>query len=309
MNATEELARYRDGRKSVLTIGTFDGVHVGHRLLINHVQEEARRRGIASAVVTFHPIPRTVLFPDQPIPHLTSIGERVELIKGLAVDKVVPLTFTRELSQVSAHDFVRLLVDNLGMEHLVAGPDFALGRNREGNMDRLAELGRDVGFTVGVMEPKRQGNEVISSTTIRRAIADGNLQKAARYLDRPYALSGPVVQGEHRGKDMGFPTANIQVDPTRAVPPEGVYVTWAVLGHERLPSVTNIGTNPTFGNAHRTVETFILDFDRTIYGKDLYVEFLSRLRDEVKFPSTEALVKQIHKDVAEARSFLARSHG
>jgi riboflavin kinase/FMN adenylyltransferase len=307
MKAEEELARSRSDGGSVVTIGTFDGVHWGHQLLIQRVKEEARRRGLLSAVVTFDKIPRTVINPDLRVSRLTPLPERLRLLASLEVDQVVPLTFDTELSRLTAQEFVTLLIRYLGMRHLVTGPGFALGRGRGGTSEVLTQIGQELGYTVQVLEPFLQDGERVSSTAVRQALAEGRMERVMACLGRPFGLVGRVVVGRHRGKGLGFPTANLALEDGQALPPDGVYVTRARLEGQPLPSVTNVGDNPTFGDVQRWVEVHILDFDRDIYGRELRIDLLHRLREEVRFPTVEALVEQMHRDVAAARAFLAAS--
>ncbi len=307
MKAFEEIERARTSSGSVLTIGTFDGVHRGHRHVISHVVREARENDLQAGVVTFTPTPRDVLAPGSPVAYLSALEDRIALLKKAGADYVVPLTFDRELATVSARDFAQQLVTVLAMRRLIVGPDFAMGRRREGSIPVLKEIGVDLSFTVIPLDEMRNNEGRIGSSDIRRVIIeDGDVQRAADMLMRPYALPGTVMQGHKRGKDLGFPTANISVPPRRAVPADGVYVTRTRLGERPLESVTNVGDNPTFNDAERMIETYILDFDEDIYGRTLEVEFLTRLRDEEAFTSTEALIAQMHRDVQQTRDYFAR---
>jgi riboflavin kinase/FMN adenylyltransferase len=239
--------------------------------------------------------------------YLTSLDQRIELLKSLGVDIVVALTFDRELAQLSAREFVGLLREHLILCHLIVGPDFALGHRREGTIPVLNELGTEMGFTVESLSPFLDGDgdeERISSSAIRRALTErGDVTAAEQMLGRPHAVTGPVIRGYNRGKDLGFPTANVEVPAQRAVPADGVYVTRLYLDGAAYPSVTNVGDNPTFGNTERSVEVHILDFDRTIYDAEVRIEFLQRLRGEERFPSVGALVTQIGQDVEDARAY------
>ncbi len=304
--AREELARAAPGRPSAVTVGVFDGVHRGHVHIIEHVKERARELGLASGVITLHPDPVQVLRPDQPIAYLTSLEERIELLRATEVDFVAPLTFTSDVAELSAREFVELLVSELQMRLILMGPDHAFGRGREGTPERLRELGTELGFAVEMLpEPLRASSGPISATAIRRALADGDMETVIHYLGRPYALHGPVVHGAHRGKTIGFPTANIAVAPDRAVPAFGVYVTRAYVNEVAYQSVTNVGQRPTFDAGERTVETFLLDFQGELYGRLMRVEFLHRLRPEIKFASVDDLVAQIRRDVEATREFFA----
>lgn len=308
MKAFEEIERARTTSGSVLTIGTFDGVHRGHRHIISRVAQEARDNGLQAGVVTFTTTPREVFQPDAPITNLSSLDERISLLKEAGADYVVPVTFDRDLAGVSARDFAQKLVDDLSMRRLVVGPDFAMGRRREGTIPVLTEIGAELGFTVLPMDELQDGGQRIGSSVIRRLlIEDGDVATANDMLARPYGLSGTVQEGHKRGKDLGFPTANISVPARRAVPADGIYVTRAHLGDRVLESVTNIGDNPTFHDQERMIETFILNFDEDIYGQTISVEFLERLRGEVEFTTVDALVEQMHIDVQQTRAYFTQN--
>ncbi len=292
---------------TALTIGNFDGVHLGHQYLVRFLIERAKTRGLQPGAVTLYPDPVRVLRPDEPMPYLTSLEERLELLRGLGLEFVVPLTFTSELAELSPRSFVSILRDELNLALLIMGPDNAFGRNREATPENMAILGRELGFEVEVMPaPLTSGDEaIVSSTSIRRALAEGDLESVARQLGRPYSLRGPVVKGDQRGRTLGFPTANIGVTADRALPAFGIYATWAYLGEARYPSVTSIGTRPTFDGVLPSVETFIFDFDRDIYDQTLRIELVAHLRPELKFANVEALVEEMNRDVARSREILA----
>jgi riboflavin kinase/FMN adenylyltransferase len=313
--AREELRRAAaPGRSAAVAIGVFDGVHRGHRHLIGHLVDRAGREGLARLVVTFHPHPRTVLRPGTPLTYLCGLEERVELLQALGVDDVAVLAFTSELAQLSARDFVSLVVEELRMKLLVIGSDFALGRGREGTTDVVAAIGGEMGFEVDVVPLLAAGDgEKVGSTAVRQALERGDMETVASLLGRSFALRGPVIKGAERGKGLGFPTANMAFGLDRALPAFGVYVTRAYLREgaptgARLsvfPAVTNIGLRPTFHEDKPTVETFILDFQGEVYGQELRIELLHRLRGEVRFPGPEALREQIEKDVAATRAYLS----
>ncbi len=310
--AREELRRAAvPGRAAAVAIGVFDGVHRGHRHLIGHLVDTARNEDLAALVVTFHPHPRSVLRPQTPLTYLCGLEERVELLRALGVDDVAVLAFTSELAQLSARDFVSLLVEELRLKRLVVGSDFALGRGREGTTDVLATIGGEMGFAVDVVPLLAADGEAdapsgkVGSTAIRQALAQGDMETVATLLGRPFDLTGPVVKGAERGKTLGFPTANMAFGQDRALPAFGVYVTRAYLREGVFPAVTNIGLRPTFAEDRPTVETFILDFQGEVYDQELRIELLHRLRGEIRFPSPEALREQIEKDVAAARAYLS----
>ncbi|MGE3960923.1 MAG: bifunctional riboflavin kinase/FAD synthetase [Dehalococcoidia bacterium] len=289
-------------------MGVFDGVHGGHRTLIRRMIEEGSARGLTGGVVTFHPHPITVLRPGTPVAYIESLERRVELIKEVGAEFVSVLQFTSELQQVSAADFTRLLVEEAGMRLLVVGEDFRLGRGGEGTTDRLAAIGEEQGFEVIAVPLFHEDDDTerVSSTRIRNALAAGQMEDVARLLGRPYAVRGPVLRGDQRGRTIGFPTLNVGVSADRALPPNGVYVSRAHHGERTYLAATNIGTNPTFKDGdQRHFETYLLDFEGDLYGQIVTVELLSRLRDELKFESVDALVEQMHRDIVTTREWFA----
>ncbi len=301
--ARDELARAAPGRPSAVTIGKFDGVHRGHRHLVELLKERAQREGVASVVVTLHPSPITVLRPGTLVTYLCSLEERVRLLQSLGVDSVGVLSFTSELAQLSYRDFASLLVDQLDMRLLAVGPDFALGRDRAGTVEALRAFGRERGFRVETVPLLSEADAKVGSGAVRDALARGDMETVRELLGRPFALRGPVVRGEERGNKIGFPTANIAVAPDLALPKFGVYVTRAYLGESAYASVTNIGERPTFGVGRPTIETHLLDFAGDCYERELRIELLHRLRDEHRFAGVDGLVAQIRRDVDGAKTY------
>ena len=305
--AREELARIATGRDSAVTIGKFDGVHRGHKHLVSSLCRTAKEAGLASIVVTLHPNPLTVLRPGVPITYLCTLEERLELLRAEGPDSVGILSFTSELSQLSAQDFLTLLIEGLQMRALYIGPDMALGRGREGDQTRLRELAGEMGFNLEVAPLLSEDGGKVGSSAIRQALAAGEMERVAEQLGRPYSLGGPVVTGEARGRTIGFPTANIAVAPDLALPAFGVYITRAHLDGADYVSCTNIGIRPTFESAEArpTIETYIMDFEGDIYGRHLRIELLHRLRDELKFESLPGLIAAIDDDVEQTRRYFA----
>jgi riboflavin kinase / FMN adenylyltransferase len=307
MQVEEELAQFKPRKDMLLTIGVFDGVHLGHRHLISKLVNRARKDDLLSGVVTFSPHPRELLSPRTKLSYLTTVAERERLLKSEGVDIVVTLTFTRELAGLSAREFVGLLQKYLRMKGLVIGPDFALGKNREGNIDTLHSLGEEMGFSVTAVSPEKINGEVVSSTAIRNALAEGEMPRATRLLGHPFSLQGVVTRGEHRGTGMGFPTANLKVNDKQAIPPDGVYASRAFIGKQAYQALTNIGKRPTFGeNNERTIESYILNYNKDIYNKEVRIEIVQRLRDEKRFENVEALKKQIAEDVGRGAEILKK---
>ena len=299
-----ELARFSPDKDMLLTVGVFDGVHLGHKYLISELVTQARQQDLLSGVVTFRQHPQEVLQPQTRLPFLTDLIERNNLLKAEGVAVIVPLAFTAESAQLGARQFVNLLKKYLRMRGLVIGPDFALGRNREGNADVLCTLGKEMGFTVTVVPPVMINGEVVSSTAIRKALANGDMKKVRSLAGRPFSLHGQVVTGAGRGVALGFPTANLDIAPEQAIPADGVYATWAYIDGRTYPSMTNIGQNPTFNDRERAAEVYVVDYQSDLYGHELEIDFVERLRDEKKFNTVAELKKQIAEDVKRGKAIL-----
>lgn len=304
MQLISELASFSLERETLLTVGVFDGVHLGHQYLIKKLTQQAATRNLLSVVITFNSHPQNVLSPQTKLARLTTVEERTRLLRGLGVEHVVPLNFSTEVAALSAREFVSLLQMNLRMRGLIIGPDFTLGRGREGDATVLQTLGQELGFTVEVVEPLISGGSLVSSTAIREALSQGNMRATSKFLGRYFRLSGPVIGGMERGHGLGFPTANIGVDSDQALPIDGVYATLGYVGDKVYKSVTNIGIRPTFGDGQRTIEVFLIDFAGDIYGEKLAVELVERLRGEMRFADAKELSAQIGRDVEQARSIL-----
>ncbi len=343
MQLIQDLAKITPNGDVVLTIGVFDGVHLGHQHLIGKVVQRAKELGCWSGVITFHPHPLAVLRPDLALPMLTTPEERLALIRRLNVNVIATLPFTPELAQLSAVDFVALIRQHLRLRELWVGPDFALGRGREGTIARLQELGQEMGFTVQIVPPLMMRGEVVSSTSIRDLLSAGDVAQAAQLLGHCFAFSGPVIHGAERGRKLGFPTANLAAAPGRALPCDGIYAghvfvssrfqasprggsarrvpgsklpeagpereTWNVKPGTPRPAVVNVGTRPTFDHGARLVEAYILDFDGDLYGQTLTVHFVQRLRGELRFANVSELVTQIGQDAVQARKILTSDMG
>jgi len=304
MQIEEELARVSPSKDMLLTIGVFDGVHLGHKYLLSQLKERARQEDCLSGVVTFRQHPQAVLSPRTKLPCLTDLAQRIRLLKDEDIDAIITLSFTRELAQLSTRQFIGLLKKHLRMRGLVIGPDFALGRNREGSASILHNLGQDMDFTITVIPPLVINDEVVSSTTIRNALAKGDMPKISNLIGRPFNLHGRVIPGAGRGKDLGFPTANLDVDSQQALPPDGVYATWAYIDNKAYQSMANIGQRPTFGGGQRAVEVYILDYYDDLYQRRLSIDIIQQLRSEQQFDTAEDLKKQIAKDIKQGRAIL-----
>ena len=305
MSIYRELAEASPPEETVLTIGTFDGVHLGHQEVFGRLKKAAACHKLRSAVLTFRSHPRAVLRPDVELRYITTPQDRLRLLEKQGIDSVIAVDFTLELSHIKAAEFVGLLTEHLKMRGLVVGPDFALGHGRQGDIPTLTRLGDQMGFWVQQVEPGRAGGQVVKSSTIRQLITEGDVAGAATMLGRAHSLTSVVVEGDHRGRSLGFPTANLAADPQVVVPRDGIYATWAVVEGRRHRAATSIGVRPTFEAGPRTVEAFVLDFDGDLYGKTLTLEFVQRLRDELAFPAAAALVEQMKADVEDAKTALA----
>jgi len=305
MQVETELAEFSPKKDMLLTIGVFDGVHLGHRHLIAKLTGLARKQGLVSGVITFSRHPREVLAPQTRLPFLAVIEHMIALLKDGGVDKVIPLSFPPELAKLSPKEFLGLLKTHLRMRGLVIGPDFALGKNREGNTDALSRLGEEMGFSLTVVPPLTIDGEVVSSTTIRKALAEGDMRRAQKLMGRPFSLHGRVVKGDRRGNELGFPTANLETEAEQALPADGFYTSRAHIDTQAYPAMTNIGIHPTFGGNQRQVEVYLMDYrGADLYGRELTVEIIERLRDEIKFETPEELKKQIAEDVKRGKATL-----
>ena len=307
--ARRELQRIAPGRPSAVTVGVFDGVHRGHRHLVAALLEEARRESLAAVAITFNPHPRTVLRPGTTIAYLTSLEQRVELLQSLGLDAVGVLAFTSELAQLEPRDFLGLLADELDMRLLLIGPDFAFGRNRAGTLEVSSEIGDDLGFRVEIASMLDEGGKKVGSTAVRQALGVGDVSRVTQLLGRPFSLRGRVIEGDKRGRELGFPTANVEIGLDHALPAYGIYVSRAYVRETAYEACTSIGVRPTFDADEKpTVEVFILNFDGDVYGEDLRIDLLERLRGEEQFESADELVAQMHKDIDQTRGYF-RSHG
>jgi len=305
MQVEKELAKLKPEKDTLLTIGVFDGVHLGHKYLLSQLTKQAREQNLLSGVVTFDQHPHQVLSPQSKLPFLTDLTQRINLLKNEGVEAIFTLSFTGELAQLSARQFVSLLKKYLRMRGMVIGPDFALGQNREGNADVLRTLGQDMGFSITVISPIMINGEVVSSTAIRNALADGDMKRVFHLVGRPFSLNGRVTSGAGRGVELGFPTANLDIDQRQALPADGVYATWAYIDGQAYQSMTNIGRQPTFGGSQRVVEVYILDYHSDLYGCELRIDVMERLRGEKQFDTPEELKKQITEDIKQGRAILS----
>lgn len=291
----------------ILTIGKFDGVHLGHQHLIKFVVERARSLQLRSAVLTFEPHPGLVLHPDSDLKLLTTLEERCELIADLQPDHLVIVPFNRLTMMTSARDYVAQINHVLPLRELWVGENFALGRKREGNVPRLREIGQELGYTLQTVSPIYLDDQVVNSSRIRQLLHEGAVEAVQPLLGRPYGINTMVEEGDKRGHTIGFPTANLAIPHRRAIPAHGVYACMTSFEHDRTlrPTVTNVGIRPTFDGTRRTVEAHLLDWSGNLYGQIIQVDFLHRLRGEQRFNGIDELRAQIARDIEQARQLLA----
>ena len=297
-------------RRVVLTLGNFDGVHLGHRAIVQRAVSEARAVGGQVVVLTFHPHPVAVLAPERSPPLLQSLRDRLALLRDLGADVTVVQRFTPRFAALEPEAFVRdFLGTHLELLHVVVGYNVSFGRGRAGSVETLRTLGPRLGFAVDAVGPVTVGEEQVSSTALRRMVAAGDVRSAQAFLGRRFTLRGRVVRGEQRGRTLGFPTANLHQPRGLLLPADGVYAVRARLDGRAHPAVLNIGMRPTFGTLQRTVEAHLLDFDQLLYGRWLVLELVDRLRGEQRFAGPEALRQAIAADVTRAREVLASPAG
>lgn len=292
-------------KHSWLTVGVFDGVHRGHQQILKRLTAGAHEQGVPAVVLTFDPHPAK-LFGRSEIRLLTLPDERVKLLEVYGVDVVVVHPFDQDVANTSAFDFMQGLKKHLGIDHVILGYDSTLGKNREGDATRLREIGQELGYTLEVVSALSDESGVISSTEIRKLIETGNVAEAARLMGHPYSLHGSVIHGDARGRTINVPTANIAYSHEKMIPANGIYACWAYLHSRKYQAAVNIGINPTFTPDKQipNVEAHILDFRNEIYGEDVKLEFVARLRNEMRFESVEALLEQIWKDIEDTKRIL-----
>lgn len=305
MKTYKEIKDIKDEMKRpILTIGNFDGVHLGHQAILKKIVSRAKEAGGSSIVFTFEPHPLKVIAPDKDIRLITSCDEKTRLLEDAGVDAVICANFTREFAEQDSDEFVKnVLHEKIGVAEIYIGHDYAFGKGRKGTISHLKELGKRYGFYVGVIEPVVIDDAVVSSSRIRQMILDGNVDNAARLLGRNYALTGIVVKGAGRGRKLGFPTANIEL-PSELIPKDGVYAVKVKKGDKAYDGVANIGNKPTFKNERFGVEAYLFDFNESLYNETLEIEFVKRIRNERAFKNAEELIAHMKDDVSAAKEIL-----
>lgn len=299
MKIYQQLTDFHPPHFSVVTSGTFDGVHLGHQKILRRLQELANRKQGETVLLTYWPHPRLILQPkDKSLRLLTSLSEKVKLLEGMGVDHLIILPFTKELSQMSSEEFIRdILVDKIQTKTLVIGYDHKFGKNREGSFEYLQSHSHLFGFAIEEISRQDVDDLGVSSTKIRTALAQGDITTANKYLGRPYDLSGQVVKGQQIGRSIGFPTANIQIaDNYKLLPRDGAYAVYADVNSIRYKAILNIGDRPTVDGEKKTIEAHLIDFEGDLYGQELRIYFQEFLREEKKFESLDALKNQLVVD-------------
>ncbi|MDP6822844.1 MAG: riboflavin biosynthesis protein RibF [Dehalococcoidia bacterium] len=304
MSLQSQLQKASPGRPSVVTVGTFDGVHVGHARLFEVTTGLARNIGAGSIAITFKYPPRELLKPTAPVPHLGPLSERRSLIAALGIDHVIEVDFDDQIRNTSADEFVRILMAELDMQGLVLGPGATVGRDRGGDETRMKALSDELGFELRIVPPATVNGVAARSTNIRAALSTGDMASASELLGRNFSITGIVTEGDRRGRTLGFPTANITPDPHGALPADGIYACYVTTDRGRYLAATNVGVRPTFDNGPRVIEPFLLDFEGDLYGHRISVEFIERLREEERFESVDALIEQMKNDVRDTRRVL-----
>lgn len=307
MRVLYDIANFNSDKPIVLTQGTFDGVHFGHKKILKQVVSEALNIGGESVLLTFYPHPRLVLSPDNnDLKLLSTIEEKVELVSDLGIDYLIIIPFTKEFSQLSAAVFVKnILVDKLHIVKLIIGYDHRFGRGREGGIEQMKELAQQHDFELSEILAQDIADSIVSSTKIRNALLAGDVQLANKYLGTRYVISGKVEEGHQRGRTIGFPTANIRVNSSfKLIPLNGVYAVWVYIDKKRYSGMLNIGYNPTFEDKKWSIEVHIFDFNKNVYHMDISVEFVARIRSEQSFASINALISQLKVDERNIREIL-----
>ncbi|MDX2247963.1 MAG: bifunctional riboflavin kinase/FAD synthetase [Bacteroidia bacterium] len=299
MQVYQSLETYQKGNRTVATIGTFDGVHLGHKVILDRLKAAAQEENGESLVLTFHPHPRLILFPENnPLKLLQTLDEKITLMESMGIDKLLVVPFSKDFSRIPSKAFIRdILIETVGIQKIIIGYDHRFGKNRTGGVEELTELAKEGRYSVEEIPAQTIDNANISSTKIRKALMEGDIAAANLYLGYPYTFAGEVIHGEKQGRKLGFPTANIQPDdPGKLIPADGIYFVKVLLEGEKHWGLMSIGKKPTMGEFERSQEVWIYNFDRDIYGKNIRVEMLEWMRGEEKFDSLDALIHAMNRD-------------
>lgn len=309
MNVFHSIQDFKSSEKTIVTLGTFDGMHIGHRAILNKLKLQKNNPGYKTLVLTFFPHPRMVLKTDHKILLLNTIEERIQLIKDFGIDYLVVQEFTQEFANLSAEEFVKnVLVDQFNIAKIVIGYDHHFGKNRSANIHDLMEFGKKYHFDVEQISAEELDHVSISSTKIRKALTEGNVSLAKDYLGYPYMISGKVVKGKQLGRTIGFPTANIQIaEDYKLVPAIGVYVVGVTVREKEYYGMLSIGTNPTVGGLEKTIEVHIFDFNEDLYNEKITVHFLTKIREEQKFASLDLLIEALKEDEQFSKEYLSNN--
>lgn len=307
VNVFNSVQSFKSSQKTIVTLGTFDGMHIGHQAILNKLKLQKKIYGYETLVLTFFPHPRMVLKTDHQISLLNTIDERIKLIDHFGIDHLVVQEFTQDFANLSAEEFVKtVLVDQFNIGKIIIGYDHRFGKNRSADIHDLIEFGKKYHFDVEQISAEELNDVSVSSTKIRNALNVGNVALAKTYLGYPYMVSGKVVSGKQLGRTIGYPTANIQVaEDYKLIPAIGVYVVGVTVKGEDYCGMLSVGTNPTVGGTEKTVEVYIFDFDDTIYDEEITVRFLTKIRDEENFGSIDLLIEALKNDEVFSRDFLS----
>ncbi|MDH7603497.1 MAG: bifunctional riboflavin kinase/FAD synthetase [Melioribacter sp.] len=307
MKIFKDSSEFKKDKKTVITVGSFDGLHIGHQKILKKLLELSKEINGTSVLLTFEPHPRSVIAKDFNLKILTTLDEKKLYLEKFGIDNLIVQNFTLEFSQMTSEEFIKkILVNDIGVSHIVIGHDHKFGKDRLGDEEKLKEFGRQHNFNVTSVEAEMIDGQIVSSTKIRKALNEGNIEKVNLFLGRNYKISGKIVEGTKRGRELGFPTANIKLhDERKAIPKNGVYVVSCVLKNKNYYGVMNIGIRPTFENNNQTtLEVNLFDFNRNVYGEDIEVKFIKYIRDEKKFESKEDLINQIRLDIKTAKEII-----
>ncbi|MCF8253374.1 MAG: bifunctional riboflavin kinase/FAD synthetase [Bacteroidia bacterium] len=299
MKVYRSLEEFQKIETAIVTQGTFDGVHAAHQVILNQLKELAKQNGGETVLITYHPHPRMVLFPEDHGLHLLSTTEeKIKLLEDQGIDHLLILPFTKEFSRLSSLEFIRdILVNKIGTKYLVIGYNHRFGKNREGSFAHLKEFAPAYGFEVKEISEQDVDQMSVSSTKIREALKSGEVELAARFLGKPYSICGLVIEGRKLGRTIGYPTANVQInEPYKLIPQDGVYAVWVIINNLKYGGMLNIGNNPTIEGKGRSIEVHIFNFSESIYNQTISLQFVDKLRDEAKFANLDALKSQLQND-------------